>query len=782
MHRIIAITFLLFVGVGCRPSLLSLWTQPEVREGSSLDLVVRYVTHNVMPPSGMFGIAFGLGLQGVAIQLPAGIDFESVEAEHFAAAVRNPILEAQFTPEPGHTVRVYQTPTILAPEDLLFMPVASHAIISLRCDASPGTYTVKTILIGTDPALPSSMIALGPNDAVPTSPLGTYNFSSVPSNHTTTFEIIAKDSPSPGFWTQRGVPGASSYVTSGDLDGDGTIEIIGVQDDEGDQVTPDLNVMIRAYDASAGGWVEHATGAAIPLNRSPEIRFADIDPNGALSGPIVLIPAILMAGSSSTASTSGIYKFANLWPIGPTPLPTPAVPAAIPGGILSDDALHPTIFERRDFIGTTGVGTTGPAAQDTWAVRFSGNGSAPRYLVETNTPNGPLTDESALFGPSTLMRFAASGPVDIQGTGRNTLVLAGNGFLNGANPPASRSELTLRNYAVNSTTTIDSSFVVEIRGEGQARKTVDLDNDGFEDLIVHTRDEISNENVLVLLQSAPTPSGVRSLSPLAELDSWGGQSITRFLDWAVVDLNGDGLKDINALLFAGFPPITPVNAAWLQTSAGTFVESPYFALPLAPPVPFLPETHQSVIKQADFDGDGHEEILVGRRRRALKLFRPRTSSLGALADGTVGASLGSPELLLTVNGSAGTTIDRVVEVAPTTPIIVSVAEPTTQLASAPTRFAVWGKLGVIEDADIMTVPVGTFTIPIAPFIQDPHYFTLADSFFSPNGLVPATPAPWTVTVPAGISAPVDLALTGVIEDASSTSGYSVMNTLRIAVR
>ena len=179
--------------------------------------------------------------------------------------------------------------------------------------------------------------------------------------------------------------------------------------------------------------------------------------------------------------------------------------------------------------------------------------------------------------------------------------------------------------------------------------------------------------------------------------------------------------------------------------------------------------------------------------RAGVMTRMRVSSINGahqlcIFDQWCEPGLGAPthlhavEEVLEVNGSTGDR-DRRVHITANTTVTVAVSSPSTNPTTGnPTNFAVWGRLGSIQQSDAIPTSIGTFTMGVFPFVIGPEFFVLADTFVPGNGLVGATPAPWILTLPAGLGAPLNLALTGIIEDASAPSGFAVMNTVRVAVR
>jgi hypothetical protein len=176
----------------------------------------------------------------------------------------------------------------------------------------------------------------------------------------------------------------------------------------------------------------------------------------------------------------------------------------------------------------------------------------------------------------------------------------------------------------------------------------------------------------------------------------------------------------------------------------------------------------------------------------LSLFKPGTPAamvvpspyLGPAGAGNVGATIGAPAPVLTVNGSTGGFARRV-QVGVAQPISFAVAQPPA--AATPSNFVICGLFGVASFADWAVLPSGIGTMlfvpwPLAPL--DPALFVLADNFglAGATPILASTPSPWSVTVPGGVGFPVDVTLQGVIEDATAPSTYSVTNGVILSVR
>jgi hypothetical protein len=758
---------------------------PFVRQGESIDVSITYQMQNGATLWSPLDAVYG-----AAIQVPNGIKIESIEGRFTTGVERVPAMEAAFTAEPGHYLRVYRSTDLPAGGE-----PGSTITVSLRADAMPGSHQIKFIMIGWDPSYSGFDLAIG---NISTSPMNVYDFALVPNDHQVTVDIASAATPEPGGWTTQGLPGSSIYVGSADLDSDGDLEILGVFD----VLHPDypnelfasrIGLEIRSFDQNTGTWGSEFLTDTFEEVKSTNARdgiLTDMNGDGHVDlvlwtqvyGPpyYVFDPLYWYLAYWVTPEERGIIvKYGTGdpqdWFAGFS-----SIPISEPASLDFDDFVdRPQSVQVGDF----GYGL----GQDVFVTTELSPGYTNNFsfLEAADSPSLPFRN---LPDMATMLSPAGTRIVDVNDSFREAMVSSGVGFITNETPPRSRSQLDVKIYATSSGATLPTvTNTVEIKGEGRQGQEADLNDDGREDFVIETRDTLTNRNLLVILHSVPTPnSWSHTLEVQAELDQWQGQDFEDLLHWSLIDLDGDGRLDIYGQALAPTPsggsPAPPFAVAWRQDAVGVFHESPLFAAPLAEAIPGYPGSEQQIIAQGDFDGDGVDEILVGRDGRALKLMRPRAQALNAEAAGTVAISSGSSEDVLTVNGSAGDLLDRTVTIPAGAPITVAVASPTTTPLGVAPLFAVWGKLGVINASDLTTTGIGTFTMPIAPFIMDPLYFTLVDSFFAPNGLVGANPAPWSWTLNSGLIDPVDLALTGVIEDASAPSGYAVMNTVRVAVR
>jgi hypothetical protein len=156
---------------------------------------------------------------------------------------------------------------------------------------------------------------------------------------------------------------------------------------------------------------------------------------------------------------------------------------------------------------------------------------------------------------------------------------------------------------------------------------------------------------------------------------------------------------------------------------------------------------------------------------------PTPPYLGPAGAGNVGATIGGPHAIFTINGSSGGPSRRV-EVGLGQPIAFSMLQPPGTLV--PAKFIVCGMLGFPPTSNAYALPLGVGDIVLTPCPFDPGnatLFTLADNF--PIGicapLLPSFPAGWGLVLPFGVGFPIDVTLQGVIQDLTSPSGFSVTN-------
>jgi hypothetical protein len=150
-------------------------------------------------------------------------------------------------------------------------------------------------------------------------------------------------------------------------------------------------------------------------------------------------------------------------------------------------------------------------------------------------------------------------------------------------------------------------------------------------------------------------------------------------------------------------------------------------------------------------------------------------------DGNVGLGSGGPFDLLTINGSPGNG-SHVVNVGIGRALTIQLGSAPGGLSPAP--FILWGGIGP-PGPSVFMLPfgIGTTSFPPCSLMPGaPGLFTVANCLFAdPCGtLVPATFAPWTLALPAGIPAPIDCTLQGVIEEAPGS--YAVLNAINLVIQ
>jgi hypothetical protein len=178
------------------------------------------------------------------------------------------------------------------------------------------------------------------------------------------------------------------------------------------------------------------------------------------------------------------------------------------------------------------------------------------------------------------------------------------------------------------------------------------------------------------------------------------------------------------------------------------------------------EVHQSAANSDDLVWDGSLECDA---------FVPL---LGAPATGNAGPG-GAPANVVLLNGSSGGTA-RGIDVATAAQLVIGVSPPPPASSS---HFALFAKVGTPTALDAFALPFGIGTTCFPPSLlvpPSPDLLFLASSFgLDPTLIFPATPAPWSVTVPAGLPPGFTAAIQGVIHDASSA--YRVTNGILVTV-
>lgn len=173
-------------------------------------------------------------------------------------------------------------------------------------------------------------------------------------------------------------------------------------------------------------------------------------------------------------------------------------------------------------------------------------------------------------------------------------------------------------------------------------------------------------------------------------------------------------------------------------------------------------------------GDVKIRVTANDGVGSVRLGPEPTLSLGApfgpCGEGSVDDGAGGLVDTLFVDGSPG--VRRVVSLGVAQPFTVSVAPPPG-LAAAP--FVLWTRFAPPSPAYELALDpsIGTLCFAGFPLVADPNVLLVADSFGG-QGALPATPAPWTVTFPAGVPVPARFLLQGAMLETAAPS-FGVTN-------
>ncbi|MCA9321893.1 MAG: hypothetical protein KDB53_14215, partial [Planctomycetes bacterium] len=147
----------------------------------------------------------------------------------------------------------------------------------------------------------------------------------------------------------------------------------------------------------------------------------------------------------------------------------------------------------------------------------------------------------------------------------------------------------------------------------------------------------------------------------------------------------------------------------------------------------------------DINGDGITDILDRSGSLGPLVMCSRTNN-SALLGGTASSDT------LFVNGSSGGTARVEVTMVGQPPTISIMPFPG---ATSPPLFGLWGQIGPISLLEATPGPFGTAAFA-AQALQpgDPRLFTLTNGLWNDNrAVVPASPAPWSLSLPAGLPSP-----------------------------
>ncbi|HGY90716.1 MAG TPA: hypothetical protein ENK43_06050 [Planctomycetes bacterium] len=150
-----------------------------------------------------------------------------------------------------------------------------------------------------------------------------------------------------------------------------------------------------------------------------------------------------------------------------------------------------------------------------------------------------------------------------------------------------------------------------------------------------------------------------------------------------------------------------------------------------------------------------------------------TGGPAACFAGTVGASAGMPESVLTVNGDDGGFLRRV-QVPTFQPLSLEIAQPSTM--TAPSAFLVFGYAGEADGSHAISLPIGDFCFPAAVPFSPPGSYLIANSFGIPApALVPSTLAPWNLLLTGGFPFETTATYQAVIQDFTAPFGLAISN-------
>ena len=191
----------------------------------------------------------------------------------------------------------------------------------------------------------------------------------------------------------------------------------------------------------------------------------------------------------------------------------------------------------------------------------------------------------------------------------------------------------------------------------------------------------------------------------------------------------------------------------------------------------------------DIDGDGRDDLVIGAWRADTSLGTQAgaayvytaadvldVNNSSACAAGNVDVTGGGPFDVLTVNGSAGSTIQRQVGVGLDEPITFAVDAPP----GGPTApiFVLFGRFGLAPLSELFATPFGDFCLLPSLFASPfSGRFILAGSTGSAGLSLfpPAGPAPWNRTVFAGVPFPVQITLQALIQSTTAPNGFAISN-------
>ncbi|MEE9392583.1 MAG: matrixin family metalloprotease [Planctomycetota bacterium] len=141
-----------------------------------------------------------------------------------------------------------------------------------------------------------------------------------------------------------------------------------------------------------------------------------------------------------------------------------------------------------------------------------------------------------------------------------------------------------------------------------------------------------------------------------------------------------------------------------------------------------------------------------------------TLLLPPCADGTVPDGSGGIQDTLSFNGSFGD-INRRVFVTPGTPVTFGMDQPTVFVN--PANWIIWGHVGIPDPGEqfVGSGTIGTLCFFPCDALMLPEHFTLASTYGSLGCtlLLPASPAPYSLTIPGFVQTLPPITLQGIVE-------------------
>jgi hypothetical protein len=332
-----------------------------------------------------------------------------------------------------------------------------------------------------------------------------------------------------------------------------------------------------------------------------------------------------------------------------------------------------------------------------------------------------------------------------------------------------------------------------LRGEcpgdrfGRALASVDdVDGDGVRDFLVgapHGGTSPPDAGTVFLYGSAPgsQPGPIRVYPGEAAGDRFG---------WSVADagdVDGDGVGDH----LVGAPTADPEG---LESAGTAYLFSGRDGSEIFRIRGDRPGDRLGAATVGGLSIAGFSDVLLaapgcdpGGREDAGSVFVHRLDpSLPCLA-GNVNAGAGGSEIVLTVNGSAGTPRDRVVGIERNEPIRLDMAAPPSRAQS---RFALYAYIGLPDEGTVVEQPFGIgatcFDTPLNGNFDLPRLIwnNLGEPLLFGVPDLPSSPAPSTVLeLEAGWSRRAVGTLQGFIRDDASAGpdGLSITNAVSIVI-